>query len=83
MSLMQLEQQIQLAHVAMEKASASGDARLKSKLRKELANFQKVLEKSKKRLKELELIKKQCDDLSACRDYRMKVIDKPAEKVSS
>ena len=68
MSLAQLEQQISLATRAMEQANLNGSEMLKGDIKDELAAFQKVLENSKARLKELEAIQKQCDDLSACRE---------------
>ncbi|CAB9510796.1 expressed unknown protein [Seminavis robusta] len=79
MSLEQLEQQIQVATMAMERANQSGDKKLTGKLKKELKSFKKVLEKSKSRLKELEQIKKQCDDLSATREVRTKSRDSKDE----
>ena len=75
MSLEQLEQQIKIAERALQKATQSDDKRLKDEIREELTNFTKVLEKSRSRLKELEYIKKQCDDLSAYREDRMKEIE--------
>lgn len=68
MSLAQLEQQINLATRAMEQANLNGNEKLKEDIKDELAAFQKVLEKSKTRLKELEAIQKKCEDLSACRE---------------
>ena len=68
MSLAQLERQINLATLAMEKANLSGNEKLKGDIKDELEAFQKVLEKSKARLKELEAIQRRCDDLSACRE---------------
>jgi hypothetical protein len=68
MSLVQLQQQIKVATLAMAKAEESGTSKNKAALREELSQFANVLEKSKARLRELESIKQQCDDLSACRD---------------
>ena len=84
MSLAQLEQQINLATRAMEKANLNGDDRLKGEIEKELSAFQKVLDTSKARLKELEAIQRQCDELSACRqiDERKIQATLSAEKVS-
>ena len=75
MSLEQLERQIQIAERALQKATQSDDKQLKEEIRHELTNFTKVLEKSRSRLQELEYIKKQCDDLSAYREDRMKEIE--------
>ena len=47
----------------MEKATRNGDKKVKSELKKELSSFQKVLERSKLRLKELTAIKKKCDEI--------------------
>ena len=85
MSLEQLQKQIEVATLAMEKAAKSGNKSTKSRLKKELGKFQKVLDKSKQRFRELEMIKKHCDDLSATRETakpktRKKSTD-PAEKV--
>jgi hypothetical protein len=83
MSLEQLQKQIEVATLAMEKAAKSGNKTTKSKLKQELTKFQKVLEKSKQRLRELEMIKKQCDDLSAYREGEQLLRKRadPAEKV--
>lgn len=82
MSLEQLQKQIEVATRAMEKATMNGDKHLKGKLKEELAIFNKVLENSKQRLKELEKVKQQCDRLSETRSLaKNKSID-VAEKVS-
>ena len=80
MSLEQLQRQIQVASLALERANKSGDKQLKGEIRQELARFKQVLETSKARLKELESIKKHCDDLSASRESRMKTIEQPNPK---
>ena len=46
MSLEQLQKQIEVATVAMEKAAKSGNKSTKARLKKELAKFQKVLDDS-------------------------------------
>ena len=73
MSLEQLERQIEIATLAMEKATKSGNKKMKSEMRQELSNFQKVVETSRARLKELEAIKKKCDELSACREVEQRL----------
>lgn len=69
MSLAQLEKQIEIANLALAKAEEKGGSRKnKAAIKEELAQFTKVLVKSKARLRELEAIKQQCDEFSACRD---------------
>jgi ribosomal protein L3 len=81
MSLEQLKSQIEVATMAMEKAAKSSNKSTKSKLKLELSRFRKVLEKSKQRLRELEMVTKQCDDLSIIREHSTRETSDPAEKV--
>ena len=83
MSLFQLERQIELATVAMEKATLNGDKRMKSELKKELSSFQKVLERSKLRLKELTAMKKKCDEISEVRELEQSRRRQEEEKAAN
>jgi hypothetical protein len=78
-SLAQLEKQIELATVAMARASEGKG--LKTDVKEELGNFSRVLQQSKARLKELEQIKRQCDELSVMRDERGKHKTSPIKMV--
>ena len=75
MSLEQLQKQIDIATEAMEKAGKSGNLKKKFALRQEIANFQKVLDVSKKRLKELEVLQFHCDELSTVREHKSRFSD--------
>lgn len=59
MSTEQLEKQIQLATLALEKASKSSNKKPKKEISKEMEMLKIVLEQSKKRLKEIEAAQKE------------------------